>query len=359
MRKLSVMLIKNVLTVFIFAIFFFVTILQIGDLFTNLPRFLNQNIDISQVFLVSLYYLPKTLNYAMPLSLLFSVSFTLGTLYSHNELIAILGNGISLRRFVRPLFFIGILFSLFYFIFEETTVIPTFKQKNELTRQLLNQTTTLSNTNSTVMVNEGRIIYNFMYYNFETKSINSLIIIELDKNNSLIRRLDAEWTEWSETYWTLRKCREYIWNSEKSEFTEKYHENFVDQKFHENPDTFMRKTVKADELNLLEAYDFVQSLKRSGLPYLDAETDYFNRLSFGFTPFMVIFIASALGGKFKKNVLLMSLFTSLAITMIFFVIQMVSSLFSRLGYFPPFIGSFLGVVIGYSIGFILYKFART
>jgi hypothetical protein len=38
--------------------------------------------------------------FAIPISLLFSTSFTLGTFYSNNELIIVFGSGIPLFRFI-------------------------------------------------------------------------------------------------------------------------------------------------------------------------------------------------------------------------------------------------------------------
>ncbi len=67
-------------------------------------------------------------------ALLFKVSFTLGSLYKNNELIAILGSSISLYRLVAPFIAIGIILSIGGFFFEDRVVIDSFKQKNEIYR---------------------------------------------------------------------------------------------------------------------------------------------------------------------------------------------------------------------------------
>ena len=60
-------------------------------------------------------------------------------------------------------------------------------------------------------------------------------------------------------------------------------------------------------MNTAESRRYVALIRRAGLPFREALTDYYRKFSFACTPLIVAFIASSLGSTFKKNILLMSL----------------------------------------------------
>ncbi|MDA3809842.1 MAG: LptF/LptG family permease, partial [Spirochaetaceae bacterium] len=83
------------------------------------------------------------------------------------------------------------------------------------------------------------------------------------------------------------------------------------------------------------------------------------RFSFALTPFIVSMISCAFGGKFKKNILLMSLLSSLILSVVYYVIQMIMALMSKMGYIPPILGAWTSVIIFLIVGFGLFKTAKT
>ncbi|MCK5006990.1 MAG: LptF/LptG family permease, partial [Spirochaetales bacterium] len=109
MKIIYGMLLSTFILVLLVSVLFFVLVIQLLDLFTNLWRFLAHDTSLGEILRIAYYYLPKCLSYAIPPGLLFSAAFTLGALYKNNELIAILGSGISLSRLVLPFILTGIL----------------------------------------------------------------------------------------------------------------------------------------------------------------------------------------------------------------------------------------------------------
>ena len=77
MKTLWTVVLRNFLPVFLLAIVFFVLILELADLFTNLWNFLNNDVGYAMIALTQLYYLPKCISYALPVALLLSVYPTL------------------------------------------------------------------------------------------------------------------------------------------------------------------------------------------------------------------------------------------------------------------------------------------
>lgn len=378
MKHLYMMITKAFVPVFVLSLVFFVLILELVDLFGNLWRYLNYDVTIREILTVAFYYLPKCINFSIPIALLFAVSFTLGNYYSDNELIAVFGSGISLYVFIVPFLIFGILLSVFMLVFEENVVIDTFKKKNNLSRELLHQQDSYSNTNVTVLSRNNRIVYHANYYNENTKTLTGLIIVGRDDNWQFLFRIDANNAKWDDGMWRMPSCRLFTFSDfEKREgseektvpseeeggemnvLTEYEKENYSLEALDEPPKTFRKNVRNVEEMQLAEAKEWIDSLKKAGLPHKAALTDYYKRMAFAFTPFVVALISCAIGGRFKKNILLMSLLTSLVIAVIYYVMQMVLVLFAKLGIIQPFVGAWGAFIIFLFVSFFLFNKART
>lgn len=360
MITLRNMVLKQFIPVFLVTMIFFVVLLQLADLFGNMWQYMNNEVPISSILYISFLYIPKCISFSLPIALLFAISFTLGNLYANNELIAIFGSGISLIRFTSPLLISGILLCFISFYFEDLVVIPSYKQKNATSMELKGLKSTFSNTNVTIISGQGNVIYNLDYYNDEAMTMSNVIVIKRDVNGSFISRLDGESAKWNsdESLWEFQKCRLFMWDSMENYIEEKNFTSYSDPMFNEEPDTFRKVTRNVDEMPITDAKQWILSLKKAGLPYRDSLTDYYARFSFALTPFIVAMISCALGGKFKKNILLMSLLSSLILSVVYYVIQMIMALMAKLGHIPPFAGAWTSVIIFLFVGLGLFRTAK-
>ncbi len=357
MKKLDLMLLLSFLRMFFISLLFFIFIIELVDLFSNLWRYLNNNAPVAGILKIQLLYLPKCILFSIPPALLFSVSFTLGSFYAENELIAVFGSGISLFRFVRPLIVIGILLSILNFYFNDSIVIDTYKEKVSLTNKMLGRTKTFSNTNVTV-ISRKNIIYDADYYNDNSTTLSGLTVVVRDPLGRVSERIDCSWAVYKDRRWEMHKARVFTFS--ENDVKEQYHETFNMDEINEPPDTFKRKIKDMSELKAKEARQWLNSVRRAGLPvYRSSLTDYYERFSFSLTPFIVILFSAAVGGRFKKNVLLMSLLTSLSISVIYYVFKMVLVLFAKQGYIQPITGAWGTFVLFLAVSLIMFRHART
>jgi lipopolysaccharide export system permease protein len=331
------------------------------DLFSNLVRFLNLGVPFLQIGAVQLLFIPRALSFALPISLLFAAAYSLGSFYSNNELIAVFSAGISVRRFTAPLLVVGILLSVGLFFFQEYLVIDSYRQKNELSRQLLNISRSYSNTNITVRTAGGDLIYSAEYYNDSTQELSRLLILERNKSGNFLERIDAARAHWSPSasHWIIEDGTRYTLVPESSEIIAEAFSVIEDDQYNLSPGWFRRSGESVDELRYDEAAQWVQALRASGQPYRRVLTDYYSRFSFSLTPFIVLLLSSGLGGRFRKNVLLMSLLVSLIASVVYYVTDMVMELLAGSGLVPPLVGAWAGVVLFTAIGIVLIRTART
>ncbi|MDR0387564.1 MAG: LptF/LptG family permease [Treponema sp.] len=348
-------LVKQFFPVFVAAVAMFVMLVSLIDLFSNLVRYLNYEVPVSQILLVCYYYLPKSLSYAIPISLLFAAAYTLGDLYARNELTSIFSSGIPFWRFSVSLLVIGAAVSVFSFFFQDRVVVPTFKKKNDLNRQLLHQPYTENNSDIVIKARNGKRIYSVDYFDDSSISLNGVSIIEQNDEGEFLSLIRASHASWNGEYWSFSNALIYSW---EGDFLRVRPLEAVDT-YRENPDIFKRRAVDAEDLPAKDAAGLVRDLKSAGLPFVGALADYYHRFSFSAVSFVVMILSISMGGRFKKNILLMSLLASLVSSVVFYVMEMISMMMARLGYIPPIVGAWFPIVFFSALGLLLLKSAKT
>jgi lipopolysaccharide export system permease protein len=333
----------------------FMLFISLIDLFANLWRYLNYEVPAVQILQVALYYLPKTFSYALPVSLLFAAAYTLGDLYSRNELTSVFASGIPFYRFSLPLVVIGLGASIFAFFFEDRIVIPTFKAKNDLGSTLLRQSRREKDSDIVIKAKNGRLIYSIDYYDHRTMMLNGIIIVEQSETGNFLSVIRAPKAAWNGTYWEFSNPLIYEWEGDMLLIkplpsTDEYRES---------PDTFRRSAVNVEDLSVKEAAFMVEDLKRAGLPITNVLADYYHRYSFSSVSFVVMLLSISMGGRFRKNILLMSFTASLGSAVVFYVTEMITMMMARLGYIPPVVGAWFPVGLFVVIGGIFLRSAKT
>ena len=348
-------LIRQFFPIFIVAGAMFMMLLSLIDMFANLVRYLNYEVPFGQIMKISLYYLPKSFSYALPISLLFASAYTLGDLYARNELTAIFSSGIPFWRFSLPLVFIGLAASFFSFFFDDAIVIPTLRSKNELSRIYLHQVTSENNSDIVIKARNSTIIYSVDYFDSDAQILNGLNIIERDEKGEFISLVRALRATWNGDYWVLVDSVIYQWENGFLNI----HSLPETDTYRESPDTFRRNAVRVEELPAHDAGLLVRDLRSAGLPHIEALAEYYHRFSFSTVSLVVMILSITMGGRFRKNILLMSLLTSLSAAVLFYVMEMITMMMAKLGYIHPFIGAWFPVIVFIALGMALLKSART
>ena len=350
-------LLRQVFPIFVAAIGMFVFLLSLIDLFANLFRYLNNEVPFAQIMLISAYYLPKSFSYALPIALLFASAYTLGDLYARNELTSIFSSGIPFWRFSMPLVVMGLFASVFAFFFDDTVVIPTLRRKNELSRHFLHQQPAESNTDIVIKANNGQLIYSVDYYDYTERILNNVLIIELDDGGNLISHVRTPKASWAGEHWELLTPIIYFWDETSGML--RYKSMEPTDKYREKPEIFRRHAVRPEELSVWEERLLIEDLKSAGLPFMEAQADYYHRFSYSTVPFIVMILSISMGGRFKKNILLMSLLSSLSAAVVFYVMEMLTMMLAKMAYIPALVGAWFPVMVFIIIGLLLLKGAKT
>ena len=364
MRMYRRLLVGEFLPFFVLGVLFFALILVLGDIFTNLWRYLNQEVPFSSAITVSLLYAPKALSYALPIGAMFAAAFTLGTLGARNELIAVFGSGVPLRRFVRPVLVLAAAVSAGGYALEDRWAIPMLKRRNLLSRELLGIQESRDRSRAAAISRGGRVIYYADYYSDETQTLSGLTVIRLDENGRFEKRIDAQQAGWDSEngLWLMEACRVFLNRENDSggfEIIQERYDEHTDEWVDEAPRTFRLDTRELEEMNGGQALQWIDTQRRAGLPYLRVQAEFYQRFSRALTPFLVVLFAGALGGRFKRNILLMSLLASLGLSAAWYIVRMIASLLSEIGIVSPLAGAVVPYLAFLFIGIQLFRRAGT
>jgi len=349
--------VKQFFPVFFAVLAMFILLLAIIDIFVNLPRYLTYEVAVLDVFRVTAFYLPKSFSYALPISLLFTSAYLLGDLYARNELTSIFASGIPFRRFCRPILIIGFAASVFSFFFDDLIVIPTLKMKNDLSNILLRQRRSEFQADIVVRARQGRLTYTVDFFDAVQQNLIGVSIIEQDENGKFISLIRAHRATWNGQHWVFTNAVIYDWTEDEGFL--RYRNFSGSNEYREEPDIFRRNLVNVEELGFRDAGFLARDLRDLGLPFQDALSSYHHRFSFATASFVVTILSISMGGRFRKNILLMSLASSLGAAVTFYVIEMISMMMARIGYIHPFAGAWFPIFIFIIAGMLLLRTAKT
>ena len=366
MSVLARLLLINFFAIFAGSMTFFTIFINFSDLFPKIVRYIQQDVDIAQLIRIQYLFLPQSIVYALPTALLFSVSYTMGNLYTNNELIAVFASGISLKRFILPLVLVSILLSIGLFFFQDRLAIPLLKEKVALSREILqDQPSNLSQSDVSIQSVGGKVIYHAKYYDSHIPRLTDVTVILRDDDLRIKGHIYAEWADWQDDHWEFHRVTHITQLAADSDSNGESEFVILEKPTHSQPelnlppDNFENKFGNIDEMNISEAGRYVDFLQASGFPFRKALTKYHERYSFALTPLIVTLLSVAIGGSYRKNILARSLLVSLGLSILYFSIQMLFSLLAGIGLINSISGAWAGTALSGLVAVYILTRANT
>ncbi|MFM2338564.1 MAG: hypothetical protein RL115_1757, partial [Bacteroidota bacterium] len=132
-KKLDKLVVRAFVGPFLATFFITLLVLIMQFFWLYIDDFVSKGLDVSIIMEFILYLAATLVPLALPLAVLLSSLMTFGNLGESFELVAIKSSGISLLRFMRPLFFVAILIGGIAFMFANYVIpVATLKQRTLL-----------------------------------------------------------------------------------------------------------------------------------------------------------------------------------------------------------------------------------
>ncbi len=322
------------------------------DLFTHLDSYVNGEVPAFTIFTLTLLYGPEALMFALAPSMLFSATYHLSQMQANNELISIYNAGISYRKIIIPILLLGLGFSLFQFGFNELVAIPSSRSKKVIQDELFGLRSTFDNRNITLSDPEGKFVAHASHYTDENKTIRALLLVLQDDTGQLQSRIDATSASWDEQgrVWILSDAVIHTIDPKEQRVDSRRENSIVIDRFDLEPRYFRNISSDVKTMEFSAALDYLEKIHVLN-PKLwhEAATDFATRILGALTPLVLIFIACTINYRYKKNVLLFSIITSLFIAVIYYVVQMMTLIMAKQGVIEPVWGMVIPMIVIVSI----------
>lgn len=361
MKKLKLFeyIVKKIVPFFLISLIFVSLILNLVDLFMNISKYLEMNAPAKDVLKVMLYYTPKTLWYGCPIAFLFSVTYILSDLYANNEMEALFASGVSLYRFVFPVFVIAFFLSIGMFFLEDKLVVSNLDKKIQLQNKLINAEESKDSQNVVVQTDSSKLVYKALFYDDNNKELKRAYFIFRNDEKKLDAIIYANVARWdnNENKWILENPIQYIPVENTVQIVPV--DQFYLERLTESYETFRTSKVEIESVNIKDASIVIEHLKNAGLPYGEALSLYYKKFAFPFIMLIASLLAVGLTGRTRKNVLLISLSLSIIAVVLYYVLQMITMVMAKTEFLTPFMGAWFPNILFGFLSVLLLKYCRT
>jgi lipopolysaccharide export system permease protein len=353
------MLFKSFLSWFAVAVSLFVIILLIIDLFVKLNDYINASTPILQILTVTFLYVPKSISLILPVPIMFGITMSLGSYYQNNELVAIYTSGLSLFRLAIPLIIFNLLLSCCMIFIDANFVIPTERYRKTLYEKVVkkNNAGKFDNENITIR-GEDNFFWNVGKYTSSQSTIQNVILFKINSDYHITYRIDAEKAKYTNEGWIFYSGVLREWDETGSLKQElKFQRKIVDLK--DKPNIFKKFQDDIENMTISEAKERIELLKKLNIEHNKELTNYYKKFSFPFTLLFAALFAIGVATVSRTNVLILSLFFSVGLLVLFYVMQMILDVMASTGKIPPIIGAWFSLLIFFPISIYLIRRAKT
>ncbi len=168
-----------------------------ANIFDILNRLKATIVPLSVIGKLAFLKMPYLINETLPISILISILFFSYKLSRRNELIILFSDGISIWKFLQPIFFITLLLSVISIAIMQPISAYLLTKQEILEKKITNQriVNSISIADGGLYISENiddeSRIYITKSLSPETSSLLGITIISLDKNYNFIKRIDS------------------------------------------------------------------------------------------------------------------------------------------------------------------------
>lgn len=353
MDRIDRYVLRQFVLTFFFAILAFITIYLAIDLMEKLDDFLDRNVDTPIIVKYYLFKIPDIIHLVVPIAMLLASLFTVGRLDTTHELTAIRAAGRSVRRFVIPLLFFGLLISGGMIYFDGWVVPVANKEHFAIDRQYLGRN--VINGQSNVFLRLSPTLNLHMdYFDPKTGVANrvsleridtaaEIVLVDLKGRNGsslatqadttntirITQRIDANTMTYDSAakVWTLfngvaRNFDDPV-NIATTFFTEREIPGIP-----VTPGELNLSQQNLNELTLEEMRSRIEQEELGGRDTGRLMVDYYARISFPFSAFIVIFFGIPFSSNQRKSGAAVTIAITALVSAIYLVMTEVSKTFS-------------------------------
>lgn len=345
-------IIKKFLGTFVFSIALIISISVVFDINEKIDKFITNNASLHEiVFDYYLNFIPYYANLFSPLFVFIAVIFFTSKLASNSEIIAILSNGISFKRLLKPYMISATIIAIVTFIFGSFIIPPSNVKRVQFEDTYVRKKSVDYASKIQLQAAPGVIAY-FGSYDNSTKTGYSF---SLDKfnDNHLESRLTANKIEYDSAYqWTIKNYQIRDFQGLEETITSG---TSIDTTLYITPRDFLISETDHQLMTTPNLSKYIKSQRRRGIGNIQAfEIEYHSRFASIMSAFILTIIGAALSARKVKGGMGLNIGIGLALSMGYILFMTISATFAVSGLVSPIIAAWIPNVLFSIIAMFIY-----
>jgi len=353
-KRLDRYIIKKFLGTYIFMIVLIISIAVVFDINEKIDKFMTHNASLRDIiFDYYLNFIPFYTNLFSPLFVFLAVIFFTSKMALNSEITAILSNGISFRRLMKPYMISALVIATFSFVFGSYVIPPANATRIEFEQNYIDpRKKKTGDRDIQFKVGPGTIVY-FGNFDMSSKTGYYFSIDHFD-SLQLVSRLTAQSIRYDSAFqWTINNYQIRDFDGLKETITKG---TSIDTILQIVPNDFIIANSDQQMMTSPQLRSYVKSQKERGMGNIQSfQIEYHSRIASVFSAFILTIIGAALSARKVKGGMGLNIGIGLALSMAYILFMTVSSTFAVKGGMSPFIAAWIPNIIFILIALYLYK----
>ena len=332
-------LIKEILKHFGIVLTAVIVIYLAIDFFENIDRFMEAGLPLSRALVFFQLKLPLIIVQITPVGVLLAVLITFGLMNKNNEIIALKSGGMSVYYFLRPILFLGVLFSILYFLFAEIVVPVTVSKANQIWQVEVRKVTVTAERKN-IWIKGHRSIAYISYFNPQDQSLSGITVNRFDPQFRLTRRVDAAKGKYENGQWKFYDVMEQKLNAQGT-----YVVSFDDEQVEKldlSPEDLKRVAKKSEEMSFKELYRYIQEVEEEGYDATPYRVDLHGKFAMPLACIIVCIIGASITlKKTTREGLSMTIAFGIVVVFLYWITQSFCTSLGYGGMLPPFVAAWI------------------
>jgi len=354
-KKLDRYIIRKFLGTYIFAIALLLAIVIMFDVNEKLDSFLKAPLRATIVdYFVN--FLPYFANQFSPLFVFIAVIFFTSKLAGNNEIIAMLSNGMSFRRLLRPYLFSAAIIAAATWVLGAYIIPPANVKRIDYTNTYVKNKRVDYGSNIMLMVAPGQIAYMSRYDNI-SKSGSRFSLESFDSAKHLTSRLTARRISWDTLYsWQVHDYVIRDFDGGRERITKGH---TLDTVIPFEPRDFLIAKNDHEKMTTPDLAEYIDSQRSRGVGNIKSfEVEYHRRYAMCAAAFILTLIGMSLSSRKVKGGMGVNIGVGLVLSFSYILFMTITQSFAYSGLTSPMVAMWIPNIIYIIIAIVLYRRAE-
>ncbi len=362
MKLLDKYILKMILSTFFFVVLMLEAIICIIDLTEKIDKFVAFKLNKMVILGYYMDFIPWIAGFLSPITIFIAVIYVTSRLASHTEIVAILGSGISFRRFLYPYFLAATFIAVMSFLLNGWVIPKSNHDRLRFEMQYFQNKYYFEKRNVHMQVAPN--VYLFIQsYDVNSNTGYQFSLERFDKDR-LIEKFSADNIQWDtvKNKWTLR-----IWKRKKVDSIFQIQKtgsiplvergDSMDTTLVITPKDFENDNKMYGGMTIPELNEKIETLKFRGSTGVEAyETERHIRYSSPFYIYVLVFMGAIVSARKSRGGTGFQIALGFLMAFVFILFFTIASTFAQTGALSPWLAAWSPNIVFGIITLLMYKF---